>query len=110
MEKIITIGAIAILVIMYIIIKKHNKKNIEKKFPPGTGKQCTLTAGKFEWCTPPVKGDNLNGKIQEKKVIYSRELERNTIYEAKDGFIIVSITYEYWDELPIVQQLTTHSL
>lgn len=96
METIIGIGII-VLIITIFSINKHKQKRI---FLTGTGKVCTITAGSYSLCTPPIQGDMLNGKLQEKKVLYYRELKRESIYHADDGFQIVGITYEYWDSIP----------
>ena len=94
METIITIAlVIAVISIFYL----WRTRLLKKKYPPGSGKKCTLTGTEYSLCTPPVKGDSLNGTEQTKKVVYYRELKRKEIYKAEDGFQIVGITYEYWD-------------
>lgn len=100
METIIGIAFIVIIVGIGLLYHYSEQRKQKKLFVPGTGKQCMLTASKFEWCTPPVQGDNLNGKLQEKPVLYYRELSREVIYKAPDGFQLVGISYEYWDEIP----------
>ena len=83
-----------IIVIVSIVIQKII---INKKYQSGTGKMCTITAGKYSLCTPPQQGDSLNGKVQKIEVLFYREISREVIYKATDGFQIVGITYEYWD-------------
>jgi hypothetical protein len=91
------IGGIAIIIYWVGLLKRLYSKKFLEKYPPGTGKKCTITGSEYSICTPPIKGDSLNSKKQEKEVLYYRELSREVIYKANDGFKIVGITYEYWD-------------
>ena len=97
METKYVIGVIIISLCMVMIISYHIKN---KKFPPDTGKKCMLVAGTFSLCTPPRQGDKLNGKIQKEKILFYREISREVIYKAEDGYQVVGITYEYWDSIP----------
>ena len=97
METKYVIGAVILSLFLVMIISYHIKN---KKFPPGTGKKCMLVAGTFSLCSPPRQGDRLNGKIQKEKILFYREISREIIYKANDGFQLVGIRYEYWDFIP----------